>query len=138
MTDHDVTVGGAVASAGLATAGKPVGKPLDVSHLRELSEGVLRAAGFHGGVDADGKVRDLRGLHEGAVDIDPATLPSDEAHVQKMRLEHKHGGMVERNTNANGTITLRLIHGDGDVTTATADNTEAALEKLIDRMGGLD
>jgi len=137
--NHEVTVEGAVASAtALPMSGSDTGStPLDVSHLRPMSEGVLKAAGLHGGVDEHGAVRDLRGKLAGAVDLDPTTLPSDELHVQKMRLEHQTQGMVERHSNANGSITLRLIHGDGDVTSATGEHTHEALAKLIEKMGGL-
>lgn len=121
------------AKNGEASSGKD---PIDVSHLRPMSEGVLRRAGLHGGTDTEGNVRDLRGENTAAFDLDPDDLPSDEPHVVKMRLERATGGIVERNVNTDGTVVLSLTHGDGDVSTASGKSTLDALAKLVDKFGG--
>jgi hypothetical protein len=137
MIDHQVNASSSLAAAGTTGGVSPdSGETGDVSHLRPLSEGVLRAAGLHGGVDAAGKVIDLRGRNRGAIDIDPETLVGDEPHVRKQKLEHQTQGIIERNVNADGSVTLRLIHGEGDSTTAKAATTEEALDALISKVGG--
>lgn len=148
MATHSVRAGGGVKNISKTSHAdrvqtKEAGEqfatdPIDVSHLRQISEGVLHRAGLHDGIAHDGSVRDLRGDLEGAVDIDPDELPSTEPHVQLLRLQKKFGGIVERRVNTDGSIVLALIHGDGDITTAKAATTYAALDGLIEKMGGLD
>jgi hypothetical protein len=143
MAQHKVNVGGSVPTSSATGAGGSGGQTrsdvdepnLDVSHLRPVSEGVLRRVGLHGGANEDGSVRDMRNQYGGAFDLDPDTLPSNEPHVQLLRLQHQTGGIVERNTNADGSITLSLTHGDGDVTTFKAQDDKAALAGLIAKMG---
>lgn len=147
MATKHVSAGSSLSSASRTSAGSTVqikkageqfsAEPLDVSHLRPISEGALHRAGLHDGYDKHGNVRDLRGAVDGAFDLDPATLASTEPHILKLRLEHEHGGIIERRTLADGTVVLALIHGDGDVTTARGATTYEALEALLHKMGGL-
>jgi hypothetical protein len=57
--------------------------------------------------------------------------------VQMMRLQHQTQGVIERHTNVDGSITLALTYGDGDVTTFRAATDEEARAGLIAKMGGL-
>lgn len=135
MAHHTVHVQSKVAAQARTRTSDSRRGTSDASHLRPLSEGVLKSAGLHGGVDERGAVRDLRGLTSGAVDVDPFTLPSDELHVQLLRLQHKTGGVLTRDVNADGSVTLKLTHGEGDTTSARGDDTAAAAAKLLETMG---
>ncbi|MEO7102871.1 MAG: hypothetical protein ABI119_05995 [Gemmatimonadaceae bacterium] len=135
MTNKKVSVGGGTrGSAPPPTGNSKAGS--SVSHLRPLSEGVLRASGMHGGVDASGNIIDARSKFDGAVDVDADDLPSDEPHVKFLRLQQETGGIISRDTNADGSVTLRLTHGEGDVAAARASDTYTALDALISKVGG--
>lgn len=141
MTKHEVNIGSQVRSSAAMTANDGTqgeeSNVIDVSHLRPVSEGVLRRAGLHGGDDVNGNLRDKRNEFGGAVDIDPSTLPSDEPHVQLMRLQHQTQGIVTRDLNRDGSITLSLIHGEGDITSVRAATDAEAQAALIEKAGGL-
>lgn len=140
MANHKVTAGGGMKATAPSPAPKKNGDAetayYDPSRFRPLSEGVLRAVGMHGG-HADGEVIDKRGhLHEDAGDIDAYALPSDELHVRLAQLMQDVGGYMERDVNVDGSVTLRMTYGDGDVTVSKAATTPEAAEALIVKMGG--
>lgn len=137
MANKSVEIGGGMQSVGRATSASPATDETDVGHLRPLSEAVLKASGLHGGLDSKGHVRDLRGLNDGALDVDPAKLDMGELHVQLLQLQEDEGGMISRDVNADGSVVLRMVYGDGDVVSGKGADTRAAAAQLIAKAGGI-
>lgn len=123
MADKKVHVGGGMTATGDGQKGTNGGEGGD--NPLGLSEGVMRATGVKASDYASGYT--------------PSTEmgESNEPHLDFMWLQEHYHGIIERNTNQDGSIVLRFVYGDGDVATAKAADTRTALTALIEKMKGV-
>lgn len=121
MADQRVQVGGGMTATGDGATDGAGGSENPLG----LSEGVMRATGM--------KAADFQNGYTPSSELGD----SDEPHLAFMRLQEEHHGIIERNTNQDGSIVLRFVYGDGDVTTAKAASTREALTALSEKMQGV-